>query len=345
MASGRTLDQVAASLQPSPVGAATSGAGGSDIVSSLDPERPTLRPKLIWFNFGLTVALLALLGLDVLSLALVFVGATAIALVVNFPKQEDQLTAIKSHATSIVSVVAMVFAAAVLVGVLSGTGMVTAMAHGIVAGARAARPLVRRDRRPAQHAAHIPSTNDAIYFGILPILTEAAGHYGIAPVGMARASIVGQPVHMTSPLVPALLLLVSLARVNLADHAAICLWRLVNRFQARRRRPAPRSTSGLPTLSWSWPASWPSMPRTCPSPSLSWPAPKAGRSSPSRKAGPGRTTATSAPRRHLATADRGELAVGSRLWCRRRPRPGIWTTALSHRTDWRISWKPRTTAL
>ena len=59
-------------------------------------------------------------------------------------------------------------------------------------------------------------TNDAFYFGILPILTEAAGHYGIAPVEMARASIIGQPVHMTSPLVPALLLLVSLARVNLA---------------------------------------------------------------------------------------------------------------------------------
>ena len=46
-------------------------------------------------------------------------------------------------------------------------------------------------------------TNDAFYFGILPILTEAAGHYGIAPVEMARASIIGQPVHMTSPLVPA----------------------------------------------------------------------------------------------------------------------------------------------
>ena len=70
-------------------------------------------------------------------------------------------------------------------------------------------------------------TNDAFYFGILPILTEAAGHYGIAPVEMARASIIGQPVHMTSPLVPALLLLVSLARVNLADHHKKVIWRSV----------------------------------------------------------------------------------------------------------------------
>jgi CitMHS family citrate-Mg2+:H+ or citrate-Ca2+:H+ symporter len=70
-------------------------------------------------------------------------------------------------------------------------------------------------------------TNDAFYFGILPILTEAAAHYGIAPVEMARASIIGQPVHMTSPLVPALLLLVSLARVNLADHHKKVIWRSV----------------------------------------------------------------------------------------------------------------------
>ena len=70
-------------------------------------------------------------------------------------------------------------------------------------------------------------TNDAFYFGILPILTEAAGHYGIAPVEMARASIIGQPVHMTSPLVPAMLLLVSLARVNLADHHKKVIWRSV----------------------------------------------------------------------------------------------------------------------
>ena len=68
------------------------------------PNRPTLRPKLIWFNLGLTVALLTLLGLDILPLALVFIAATAVALVVNFPKQDDQVAAIKSHASSIVSV-------------------------------------------------------------------------------------------------------------------------------------------------------------------------------------------------------------------------------------------------
>jgi CitMHS family citrate-Mg2+:H+ or citrate-Ca2+:H+ symporter len=239
LASGRTLSNVASSMTKVPVGAG--GGGGSvglgpdddradtpsnDLVSSLDPNRPTLRPKLIWFNLGLTVALLTLLGLDVLPLSLVFIGATAVALVVNFPKPEEQLASIKSHATSIVSVVAMVFAAAVLVGVLSGTGMVSAMANGIVA---AVPPELGPWFAVITGVLSMPLTffltNDAFYFGILPILTEAAGHYGIAPVEMARASIVGQPVHMTSPLVPAMLLLVSLARVNLADHHKKVIWR------------------------------------------------------------------------------------------------------------------------
>jgi len=252
LASGRTLERVAESLQKVPVAAGVGGSGGSagvgpdrddrddrddrltddaahaDIVSSLDPNRPTLRPKLIWFNLGLTVALLTLLGLDILPLALVFIAATAVALVVNFPKQEDQVASIKSHATSIVSVVAMVFAAAVLVGVLSGTGMVTAMANGIVAAVPASLgPWFAVITGVLSMPLTFFLTNDAFYFGILPILTEAAGHYGIAPVEMARASIIGQPVHMTSPLVPALLLLVSLARVNLGDHHKKVIWRSV----------------------------------------------------------------------------------------------------------------------
>ena len=239
LASGRTLATVAGSMRvPATVSGGGSGGLGSDddrpatpsndLVSSLDPNRATLRPKLIWFNLGLTVALLTLLGLDILPLALVFIGATAIALVVNFPKPEDQLNSIKSHATSIVTVVAMVFAAAVLVGVLSGTGMVSAMANAIVA---AVPPELGPWFAVITGVLSMPLTffltNDAFYFGILPILTEAAGHYGIAPVEMARASIIGQPVHMTSPLVPAMLLLVSLARVNLADHHKKVIWRAV----------------------------------------------------------------------------------------------------------------------
>ena len=249
LASGNTLETVAASLRPGKVGVGGSGSTGgivpprptgsaelnldyeednSDMASGLDPQRKTLRPKLIWFNLALTVGLLVMLGMDMFPLALLFMIAAAIALVVNFPNHHDQSERIKAHASSIVAVVAMVFAAAVLVGVLEGTGMVTAMANFIV---DAVPPALGPWFAVITGVLSMPLTffmsNDAFYFGILPVLSEAAGHYGISPVEMAQASIVGQPVHLTSPLVPAMLLLISLARVDLADHHKKVIWRAV----------------------------------------------------------------------------------------------------------------------
>lgn len=197
-----------------------------DMVSGLDPNRNTLRPKLIWFNLTLTIVLLVLLGMDVLPLPLLFMGAAAIAILVNFPDHVEQSERIKAHGASIVSVVAMVFAAAVLVGVLEGTGMVSAMANAIVT---VVPPAVGPWFAVITGVLSMPMTffmsNDAFYFGVLPILSEAAGAYGITPVQMARAAIVGQPVHLSSPLVPAMLLLISLARVDLADFHKKVIWR------------------------------------------------------------------------------------------------------------------------
>ncbi|NAZ88753.1 SLC13 family permease, partial [Kineococcus indalonis] len=190
--------------------------------------RPTLRPRLLWFNALLTVVLLVLLGMDVMPLPFLFMAASALALLVNFPNPAQQAERIREHATSIVSVVSMVFAAAVLTAALSSTGMDTAMAQWLVAVVPDAW---------GTHLAVITGvlsmpltfflSNDAFYFGVLPILSQAAAEYGITPLEMARASIVGQPVHFTSPLVPAMLLLISLAKVDLADHHKKVIWRSV----------------------------------------------------------------------------------------------------------------------
>jgi len=192
----------------------------------LDPERDTLRPRLIWVNLVLTVAVMTLLVLDLVPLPYVFMVGTAIALLVNFPRLAQQSKEIVAHAPSIVGVVSMVLAAGVLIGVLNGTGMVTAMADWIV-------DIIPTELGPflavITGVLSIPMTffmsNDAFYFGILPVLAESASTFGIDPVEMARASITGQPVHLQSPLVPAILLLVSLASVNLGDHHKKVLWR------------------------------------------------------------------------------------------------------------------------
>lgn len=194
--------------------------------TALDPNRATLRPKLQWFNLGLTVAIMALLVADLVPLPFVFMVGSAIALLVNFPNVKDQGAQLIAHAPSIVAVVSMVMAAAVLTGVLNGTGMVEAMSQWLVA-------IIPSDMGPFMAVItgvlSIPMTffmsNDAFYFGVLPVLSETAGHYGISAADMARASITGQPFHLQSPLVPAILLLVSLAKVDLGDHHKKVLWR------------------------------------------------------------------------------------------------------------------------
>ncbi|WP_163164357.1 CitMHS family transporter [Arthrobacter sp. Alg241-R88] len=194
--------------------------------TALDPNRKTLRPKLQWFNLGLTIAVMGMLIADLVPLPYVFMVGSAIALLVNFPNVKDQATQIVAHAPSIVAVVSMVMAAAVLTGVLTGTGMVEAMSAWLV-------QIIPTSMGPflavITGVLSIPMTffmsNDAFYFGVLPVLSETAGHYGISAAEMARASITGQPFHMQSPLVPAILLLVSLAKVDLGDHHKKVLWR------------------------------------------------------------------------------------------------------------------------
>ncbi|MFW0788070.1 CitMHS family transporter [Gordonia sp. CPCC 205333] len=192
----------------------------------LDPNRATLRPKLLWANAALTIGLLAVLGADIVAIPVLFMIATGLALVINFPQVKDQQAAITRHSSSIVSVVAMVLAAAVLTGVFTGTGMVDALAHWLTG---AIPDWMGPHLAIVAGLLSIPLTflmsNDAFYYGVLPVLSETASKYGIDPAEMARASITGQPVHMQSPLVPAILLLVALAAVPLADHHKKVLWR------------------------------------------------------------------------------------------------------------------------
>lgn len=202
------------------------GDGESAFTGVLDPNRKTLRPKLVWVNATLTVALLAILGADIVAIPVLFMIFAAIALAVNFPHIKDQQEAITRHSSSIVSVVAMVLAAAVLTGVFSGTGMVDAIAHWMADGIPSAMgPHMAIVIGIVSMPLTFLMSNDAFYYGVLPVLSETASRYGIDPAEMARASITGQTVHMQSPLVPAILLLVALAGVSLADHHKKVLWR------------------------------------------------------------------------------------------------------------------------
>ncbi|MFC8066987.1 CitMHS family transporter [Streptomyces sp. NPDC057293] len=204
--------------------AGSAGSGGADEASGddfkgLDPNRPTLRPKLYWFNALLTVALLTAMIMELLPIPVLFLLGAALALTVNFPHIPDQKARIAAHADNVLNVSGMVFAAAVFTGVLTGTGMVDHMANWLV------------DTIPEGMGPHmglvtgllsLPLTyfmsNDGFYFGVLPVLAEAGQAHGVSTLEIARASIVGQPLHMSSPLVPAVYVLVGMAKVEFGDH-------------------------------------------------------------------------------------------------------------------------------
>ncbi|WP_217248113.1 CitMHS family transporter [Streptomyces sp. AC602_WCS936] len=199
--------------------AAAPDADSDDDFQGLDPNRATLRPKLYWFNALLTVALLTAMIMELLPIPVLFLIGAALALTVNFPHIPDQKARIAAHADNVLNVSGMVFAAAVFTGVLTGTGMVDHMANWLV------------DTIPDGMGPHmglvtgllsLPLTyfmsNDGFYFGILPVLAEAGQAHGVSTIEIARASIVGQPLHMSSPLVPAVYVLVGMAKVEFGDH-------------------------------------------------------------------------------------------------------------------------------
>ncbi|MEU2425440.1 citrate:proton symporter [Streptomyces sp. NPDC007851] len=210
----------------SPAGTGGPGSGTDaelpeegEAFQGLDPHRETLRPRLYWFNAALTVVLLTAMIMEWLPIPVLFLLGAALALTVNFPQMPAQRARLAAHAENVLNVSGMVFAAAVFTGVLQGTGMVDHMAEWLVGnipdGMGPHMALVTG-------VLSIPLTyfmsNDGFYFGILPVLAEAGQAHGVSTVEIARASIVGQPLHMSSPLVPAVYVLVGMARVEFGDH-------------------------------------------------------------------------------------------------------------------------------
>lgn len=207
------------SIQTSGHASVTEEDGESYLPAINEVNEELRRPKLFWLNAGLTMVLMVSLVLEVLPLSVLFMVAFALALLINYPHIDAQRQRIAAHAPAALNQTSIFLAAGIFAGILSGTGMVTAMSGTLLD--------VLPDSwgpymAPITALISLPGTffmsNDAFYYGVLPVLAEAAKVYGIDPIEIGRASLVGQPVHLLSPLVASTYLLVGLAGVEFSDH-------------------------------------------------------------------------------------------------------------------------------
>lgn len=192
----------------------------AELAASIETKEFRL-PKLFWFNLILSVLLITVLIMDVIPPSVLFMIAFAIALLVNCRDVKSQQEQFASHATSMVSVVSTIFAAGIFTGILTGTKMIDAMA------------LTTVSIIPDWLGSHLPVvvallsmplslvfSPDAFYYGVLPILSETAVNFGIDPLDIGKAALLGNGTtgFSLSPLNPSVFVLLGLSGVSLGQH-------------------------------------------------------------------------------------------------------------------------------
>lgn len=201
------------------IGIAELVTGGKDCyIEAIVQHGENKRPRLRWINLMLVLAVLSSLIFGFMGSAISFMLGFVVAMAINYPGIKVQKERLMAHAGNCVTVVVLVFAAGVFAGIFSGTKMVDALSMAMVN----AIPHSWGHLFPLVVAVtSLPLTfllsSDAYFFGVLPVLAKAAGEFGIPPIEIARAAVMGQPMHMLSPIVASTLLLVGMVDRELGD--------------------------------------------------------------------------------------------------------------------------------
>lgn len=192
----------------------------ADMSALLENQDPALlRPGLIWVNFTLfAVAMIALVK-GWLPAAVLFIIAFVLVIVINYRDFGVMQGRIMAHAGNALWATTMIFAAGIFTGIFKDTKMLDSLAKALVA-------LI-----PDAFGSHMGVVAsvfgsllpvvlgpDALYFGIMPVVSQAAAAFGFTPVEIGRAFLTGQWTYAVSPMIGATLLLCSLAKVDFVEH-------------------------------------------------------------------------------------------------------------------------------
>ena len=167
-------------------------------------------------NSILTIASLVLLVLGVFAPVFIFLVATLIAFLINFPKIPKLKAFIDSASPDVLQTVIMVIGAGIFLGLFSNSGMSDAVAQSMV------------DFIPASLGSQWPIittlisapggfflSNDGFFYGVLPVLSQAGQAYGFTEFEIGYASLMGQAFHMLSPLTAFIYLLLNMTGQDL----------------------------------------------------------------------------------------------------------------------------------
>ncbi len=176
------------------------------------------RPKLVWVNAILTIAIVVMLVMGTLPSVLLFLLGTALALVINYRKLKEQKERIQENAGDAVQVVILVLGAGIFMGIFTGSGMSDALALSLTniipaSFGRFWGLIVAILSAPGTFFL----SNDAFYYGVLPVLNQTGAQYGFTALELGTASLLGQAFHLLSPLVAFIYLLLNLTGLDMGE--------------------------------------------------------------------------------------------------------------------------------
>mgnify|MGYP003103848830 CR=1 FL=1 len=187
------------------------------------------RPKLFIFNIILTIAVIALLIYDIFPSYVPFMFGVAIAILVNYPGAKMQKKIINSHAGPALMMCSTLMGAAVLMGILVKSVTVGDVE---VASVITCMSDLISAILPAFLGRHLPLVigilsvplalafdTDSYFYGMLPVMIGIGEGFGVAAMPIAVAMVVCRNcATFISPMVPATLLGIGLAEVDIKDH-------------------------------------------------------------------------------------------------------------------------------